>query len=153
MTTIKGKGPDEMTRPFTFQEPIIEIDTNEMGQSHKRSRTDEGNETGNGSGHESAGNRGSGGERERGRGERGRGGARGSIAEGSERFFFDKALALLTNWVTCEAKRTYPLEVQGWGSARCDTGNREFREEKIMVTITGEDKGCLLYTSPSPRDP
>jgi hypothetical protein len=35
--------------------------------------------------------------------------------------------------------------VQGWGSARCDTGNREFREEKIMVTVTGEDKSPKTF--------
>ena len=58
--------------------------------------------------------------------------------------FIDKANQLI------EAGRF--IDSKGWVPATSGNFSAKLSDGSIAITVSGRHKGCLLYTSPSPRD-
>ena len=60
--------------------------------------------------------------------------------------FDEKILEEANDWIKANQKVVLATVIQTWGSSPRQVGSR------MIVNEKGDFSGCLLYTSPSPRD-
>ena len=64
--------------------------------------------------------------------------------------FDEKILEEANDWIKANQKVVLATVIQTWGSSPRQVGSRMIVNEK--GDFSGSVSGCLLYTSPSPRD-